>query len=123
MSFENAQVFLKKIAADQELENKTRKLDFPGVVNVAAELGLEMTEDELKRALTDLRKETGVENKDLTPEELDKVAGGALWCGEDAPDGHEMGCLSIYHRQSYQMENEFYCKENYYCASGVNSAS
>ena len=35
--------------------------------------------------------------KELNNEELDKVAGGVFWCGPDAPDGHEVGCLLNYY--------------------------
>ena len=34
----------------------------------------------------------------LDVEDLDKVAGGVLWFGEDAPDGHEMGCVCTYYK-------------------------
>ena len=35
--------------------------------------------------------------------------------GEDAPDGHEMGCIWFYHHYIYQKEMNIWCKKSYYC--------
>lgn len=43
------------------------------------------------------------------------VAGGAVWTGENAPDGHEMGCLLFYHYSSYNKKNDVWCQNEYYC--------
>ena len=55
------------------------------------------------------------EPKELTPDELDKAAGGTWWTGEDAPDGHEMGCAISWHHYTYQKENNIWCNMSYYC--------
>ena len=45
---------------------------------------------------------------DVSDEDLEKVSGGALWFGEDAPDGHEIGCLMAW----YDDWDEYYFKNN-----------
>ena len=35
--------------------------------------------------------------------------------GEDAPDGHEMGCGFFYHKYDWSKKNNTWCKQEYYC--------
>ena len=65
--------------------------------------------------------ELNLNEMELNPDELDKAAGGWLWTSEDAPDGHEMGCIASYHHYNWSKENGIWCKQDYYCVSGYYS--
>ena len=54
--------------------------------------GYDVTAGEMIEAEKDFRAEKAKKTK-LSVDELDAVAGGAIWDGEDAPDGHEMDVL------------------------------
>ena len=82
----------------------------------AKELGFDVTEDELEQAERELKQLSSVElPSELASDELDKVAGGRGWQGEDAPDGHEMGCAIFYHKRGYSEETGIWCNQEYYC--------
>ncbi len=69
MSMENAVKFVQKLRADQELYTGMAAMKPEEVLSAAAGMGLELTEDELKEALT---------NAEVSEEEMDKVAGGGF---------------------------------------------
>ncbi len=74
-----------------------------------------MTAEELSQAENELRHAAYSEAVvELGSDELDKVAGGAMWHGEDAPDGHEMGCFFAYHTRAYSEETGNWCKYLHY---------
>ena len=73
-----------------------------------------ITAEELEQAVKAMRQEAE-EPKELTLDEMDKAAGGVWWTGEDAPDGHEMGCAISWHHYTYQKENNIWCNMSYYC--------
>lgn len=114
MSIETAKRFLEQVKADEQLQKRMSGLKPGEVEGFAKELGFDVTGEEVEKALRQLR-ETGEQPKDLDPDELDNVAGGYWWMGEDAPDGHEMGCDITYHHYSYQKENNIWCNKEYYC--------
>ncbi len=68
---------------------KSGKKESEALVEVASKLGYEVTAEELAKELASSR--------ELDDEELEKVSGGALWFGDDAPDGHEVGCWVTYY--------------------------
>ncbi len=84
------------------------KKESEALVEVASKLGYEVTAEELAKGLASSR--------ELDDEELEKVSGGALWFGDDAPDGHEIGCWQTYYasmgdydfRQQYGRCNTWY---------------
>ena len=90
--------------------------------NVVIEMGYDVTLDELVEAEKKFKTEKAKKTK-LSVEELDAVAGGAVWKGEDAPDGHEMGCEISYHHYSYQEETGTWCNTNYYCEQNYEEHS
>ncbi len=65
------------------------KKESEAFVEVAAKLGYEVTVEELSRAI--------VADKELDDDELENVSGGMFWFGEDAPDGHEIGCFYLWY--------------------------
>ena len=116
MSIEEAKRFLEQVKADEQLQKRVSELNPDEVEGFAKELGFDVTGEDLEKALRQLR-QTEEQPKELNPDELDNVAGGAWFLGEDAPDGHEMGCDITYHHYAYQRDNKIWCKKDYYCDS------
>ena len=116
MSIEEAKRFLEQVKADEQLQKRMSGLNPDEVEEFAKELGFDVTGEDLEKALRQLR-QTEEQPKELSPDELDNVAGGNLWEGEDAPDGHEMGCFVTYHHYAYQKDNNIWCKHEYFCDS------
>ncbi len=87
-------------------------------MKAAVDAGYDITAEEMIEAEKEYRTEKAKKTK-LSVDELDAVAGGHGWEGEDAPDGHEMGCAVSYHQYDYQEETGNWCKDNYYCDMGV----
>ncbi len=79
---------------------KSGKKESESLVEVASKLGYEVTADELGKAFA--------ETRELDDEELEKVSGGIFWFGDDAPNGHEVGCLAFYynHWDDYYQERD-----------------
>ena len=102
--------------ADEQLQKRVSELKPDEVEGFAKELGFDVTGEDLEKALRQLR-QTDEHPRELNPEELDNVSGGDFWAGEDAPDGHEMGCFVSYHHYAYQKDNNIWCKHEYYCDS------
>ena len=67
MAIENAKKFVEKVQADAALAERMKGMTPEEGLALAKELGLEFTEAELKSALN---------NRELSPEELDEAAGG-----------------------------------------------
>ena len=112
MSKENAQKLFTELETNKELKEKLAGLENPAdIVKAAVEAGYDVTESELIEAEKELRKQRAQETDELSPEELESAAGGVLWTGEDAPDGHEFDCLFFYHMSSYQKKN--YCRRDH----------
>ena len=68
----------------EELDHKLRKNYYASMISALADLGYHVTESELLQ-----KKEFGK----LDEETLSDVSGGTFWLGDDAPDGHEIGCF------------------------------
>ena len=47
----------------------------------------------------------------LDEEELDDVAGGVFGFGDDAPDGHEIGCFANF---SYYLSKDSFCPKRWH---------
>ena len=116
MALENAKEFLKKAMTDETLRQKIVSLQPDEVVFVAAGSGYEFTAEELEQAENELRQlsAAGGEPVELDTDDLDKIAGGEYWEGDDAPDGHEMGCYIFYHGYDYSVNNRIQCTNQYY---------
>ena len=114
MALENAKIFLEQVLKDEALRARIAEKEPTEVAAIAGELGLDVTAEELEQAVKAMRREAG-EQKELSLDEMDKAAGGVWWTGEDAPDGHEMGCAISWHHYRYQKDNNIWCNRSYYC--------
>ena len=120
MSKETAKKLIAELQTNEELKSKVNGITDPGqLVKVAADAGYDVTAEEMIAAEKEFRTEKAKKTK-LSVDELDAVAGGAVWQGEDAPDGHELGCGVSYHDYDYQKENNIWCHESYYCSGEFN---
>ena len=102
---------------DKALRARTAEKEPVEVVAIARELGFDVTAEELVQAEQALKNAAGNAEKpvELNVNDMDKVVGGSCFLGEDAPDGHEMGCIAFYHHYNYQKENNIWCNKSYYC--------
>ena len=115
MSKETAQKLITELQTNKELKAKIKGItDTEQLVKAAVDAGYDVTAEEMTAAEKEFRSEKAKKTK-LSVEELDAVAGGAVWKGEDAPDGHEMGCLASYHDYDYQKDTGTWCQDSYYC--------
>ena len=120
MSMETAKRLIEELQTNDELKAKVQDITDPAqLVKAAVEAGYEVTAEEMTEAEKEFRAEKAQKTR-LSIEELDAVAGGAVWQGEDAPDGHELGCGVSYHDYDYQKENNIWCHESYYCSGEFN---
>ena len=118
MSKETAKKLIAELQTNDELKAKVQGITDPAeLAEKAVEMGYDTTLDELIEAEKEFRAEKAKKTK-LSADELDAVAGGAVWRGEKAPDGHELGCLASYHQYIYHKYYNKWCKSEYYCMSG-----
>ena len=123
MSKETAKKLIAELQTNEELKAKVQGITDPGqLVKAAVDAGYDVTAGELTEAEKEFRAEKAKKTK-LSVEELDAVAGGAVWNGEDAPDGHEMGCFTSYHHYDYQKDTGIWCQESYYCEQNYEEHS
>ena len=118
MAFENAKKFLEQAMNDEALRGRVMEKGPAEMVAIAKELGFDVTAEELEEAVKAMRKAAGEATKELSIDEMGKVAGGIFWTGEDAPDGHEMGCFITYHQWWTCEENKWWCHNYYYGEHG-----
>ena len=121
MALENARKFLEQVMKDKALRACTAEKEPAEVVAIAKELGFDVTAEELEEAIKAMRKAAGEATKELSIDELGKVAGGIFWTGEDALDGHEMGCFMTYHHHQWSVDNNIWCKSTFYCTGSYTS--
>ncbi|MBO6229441.1 MAG: Nif11 family protein [Ruminiclostridium sp.] len=109
--------FLKKVISDEALKVRLAGKAPAQAAAVAAELGFEVTEDELLAAEKELRaqsKKSSAEVVELDTEDMDRAAGGSFWRGDTASDGHEMGCALFYHSYEYSKETNEWCTNDFH---------
>ena len=127
MSVENLRKFRKDLNENEELKRKfeeemtsegaSSEKDYKIIVKIVQKLGYDITEEDFNS-----EKNTCVDSMrdgELDDEELDKVAGGYLWCGPDAPDGHEITCILTY----YNSWADYFYDKNAVCANCGNKLS
>ena len=117
MSVESARSFLEKAMHDETIMAEIRKREPEAIPALAGDMGFDATLEELEAAADECCRTAGETPQELAPEEIDVMAGGTLWGGEDAPDGHEMGSALTYHHAGWSKENDMWCSRNFYCAS------
>ena len=112
MAKENAKKFLEKAMKDEALREVLAGKTAEEATAEALAQGFEVTEEELVEAVKELRQEGRLQ---LSDSDLEKVSGGSWWQGEDAPDGHEMGCILSYHGYSWSKKHDTWCESSWYC--------
>ena len=117
MSKESAKKLIAELQTNEELKAKIAGItDIAELTKKAVEAGYDVTEVELIEAEKEFRKTQAAKTDEkLSLDDLEAAAGGECWAGEDAPDGHEMGCLASYYYASECKEKGWYCKIRWYC--------
>ena len=120
MALGNAKQFLEQAMKDEALRARVSEKEPGEVAAIAGELGFEVTAAELTQAELALRLAPANREKsvELNVNDLAQVAGGMCWDGDDAPDGHEMGCFITYHQWWTCEENKWWCHNYYYGEHG-----
>ena len=117
MSKEIAKKLIIELETNEELKARVEGVTDPKeLLNIAAEAGYDVTEAEMLEAEREFKKALAEKTDEkLSFDDLEAVAGGGDWHGEDAPDGHEMGCYICYHKKKYSEETGNYCTDQFYC--------
>ena len=119
MSMENAKKLINELQSSDEMKAKIEGITDPkDLLKAANEAGYDVTLEELIEADREFRA-THAAKTELSQEELEAVAGGELWRGDDASDGHEFYCKLSYHEKEYQFETEEWCLRIYLCNVGT----
>ena len=114
MSTENAKEFLKKAMLNEELRKQLADKSPKEVEEIAKEVGFALSVTDLLEAGKELRANESEMPEELSPEDLDKAAGGYWWAADDSPiDGHELFCLLTWHDIDWSREHDDYCTSNY----------
>lgn len=128
MAIEKAVEFLQEMRADDSFREKLKDLKaqteekiLEAYAETAKKTGLDLTIEELKEAAQSLGKQieqstdaAAEDIRKLDDEDLENVAGGALWRGDDSEiDGHELFCILTYHGAEWSLENNEWCHSNY----------
>ena len=118
MPKEAAMRFVQDLRTNVELYDSTLGIRSVGeMVEFARKAGYDVTEESLAEAEKEARTILSAESDNaalgirLTPEETEAIGGGEMWFGDNASDGHELGCAIAYHGRGYEEK----CKETYYC--------
>ena len=112
---ENAEKSLKRAMSDKTRRGRPAGKESAEAAAIAKELGSDVTAAAPDEALKAFRKIAAEEPKELTVDEVNRAAGGALWTGEDAPDGHEMGCILTCRTKGRQIDNNNWRKAEWIC--------
>ena len=136
MAIEKVKELLKTVGTDPEaqkaLQQMDKSADMEGIIRYFAEaaqrLGFDLTEEEIREGFqaveTERRKKTADASEeivDLPDDEMGYASGGAFWEGEEAPDGHEMGCFLTYHNRAWQEAFGIWCEKMYYCNANIDA--
>ena len=124
MSKENARKFFKDLQANEGLRLKMNGVTDPAdLAKLVNEAGCDATLEELMEADREMRAEQAAKTdnteKELSTEELGAAAGGMHWNGDDAPNGHELGCICFYYSYAEQKERNWWCNNTYYCSENI----
>ena len=117
MSKEIAKKLIAELETNEELKAKVASVTDPEeLLKIAKGSGYDVSMEEMLKAERELKAEKAAQTDEkLSLDDLEDVAGGYCWQGEDAPDGHEMGCAWSYHRRDWSEENNIWCvDENYH---------
>ena len=123
MSKETAKKLITELETNEELKAKVAGVTDPEeLLKIALGSGYDVTMEELIEAEKESRKAKAIQTDEkLSFDDLEEVAGGALLGGDDAPDGHEMGCVICYHKSEWAKENDTWCTKFFYCTGDWKS--
>jgi predicted ribosomally synthesized peptide with nif11-like leader len=123
MSKESAKKLIAELQTNEDLKAKVAGITDPAeLLKIANESGYDVTMEELTEAEREYKRDKAAETDEkLSFDDLEGVAGGGLWTGDDAPDGHEMGCAISYHGTDWQIENNIWCTKYWYCQKSLYS--
>ena len=118
MSKETAKKLIAELLENEELKAKIAGItDKDEIVKKAVEAGYDVTLEEMLEADSEYRTETAAKtdaaSEELSLDELERAAGGKLWHGENARDGHELGCAASYHGMDYSQEANDWCNREW----------
>ena len=116
MSKESAKKLIIELQTNETLKAKVNGITDPEqLLKIAVDAGYDVTAEELIEADRERRAEQAKNTDEkLSLDDLEGVAGGVLGDGDDAPDGHEMGCAISYHVRAWSEENNVWCSNYYY---------
>jgi predicted ribosomally synthesized peptide with nif11-like leader len=116
MSKESAKKLIIELQTNEELKAKVEGITDPvELLKIAKDSGYDVTLEELIDAEKAYKRDKAEETDEkLSFDDLEDVAGGVLGDGDDAPDGHEMGCAISYHLRAWSEENNVWCSRYYY---------
>ena len=127
MAIEKVKELLKALKTDPKakellkdvLEPRSEEDMIRLCAEIAPKLGFDITADEIRAGVAalaqDRRDRTAADVHKLSDEDVSQAEGGALWHNEDAPDGHEYGCVVFYHGEEWQIQNGYSCNMNHLC--------
>ncbi|MBO6301816.1 MAG: Nif11-like leader peptide family natural product precursor [Ruminiclostridium sp.] len=117
MSKEIAKKLITELETNEELGAKVAGVTDPNeLLKIANESGYDVTIEELIEAEKEGRKSKAAQTDEkLSFDDLEGVAGGSMWRGDDAPDGHEIGCKLCYHGIDWCSEHDTWCSNRFYC--------
>ena len=125
MALENVMKLCEELQKNEELRAKINSAEtVEAIAAIALEAGFDVSLEDLKAGEQELRnniaKATDEQISRLSMSELESVVGGNLGNGDEAPDGHEMGCFLTYHGLQWQIDNNIDCKNSYYRSCNGN---
>ena len=116
MSKETAKKLIAELQTNTELKAKIAGIkDKDELVKIAVQNGYDVTLEEMTEAEKEFRAEMAQKSDELSADELEGAAGGALWHCEQSKDGKEFYCLVCNLGEEYQRTNHEFCKHNHYC--------
>ena len=124
MPQDNVIKFYDAAQANVELGKKVENIKNPeDLIGIAAEAGFDITIEDLIAAEQELRKNV-IMFEELSLDALEEVSGGGgAWEGQNAEDGHEMGCIRAWHDKNWQEENNVFCVGSYYTRDSFENRS
>ena len=122
MANEKFEKLVKALQDDAALREKIAAMNNPEeMLKFANDSGYDVTMEELEEVDKALREAKAEETEEvaLSFEDVENVAGGIMTVqGEDASDGHEIGCSTSYHGYKWCVENDEWCIRLLYCTGG-----
>ena len=116
MSKETAKKLIAELRTSKELQAKIADAEsLDEMVKIAVGAGYDVTLEEMLEAEKEFKAEMNAKTEELTADELENVAGGSLWSGEEDPDGNEYGCAVCNLGYDDQKEYGDWCRETYFC--------